>query len=273
MHFSIRTTHERAAGVGDSRLWTRLPNQAGEKQITVKQDRLTISGQANYLWNQYGNKTMMERLMEQKQQIVERRSQYISHAMEKGASPDAMKMELEEIDAQLEEIELQIRKLELEEQRKAAGMNTDGQKKKDDHKEILSSNTADSGQGEDSSFAINMNALVSASNEMKKISSVKMAQITLNRESKAWEHSDPVRSMTLKHKAEELNGKMLERSGDINDELRKTNDKMTNVQRHAKDNEDDPSSKPMDEHQAATELKNKQESSGYSRVPMDNATP
>ncbi|GED18067.1 hypothetical protein [Aneurinibacillus migulanus] len=59
-----------------------------------------------------------------------------------------------------------------------------------------------------------------------------MAQITLRRESKGWEHSDPIRSDALKRKAEGLNGKMMEMSGEINNDIVKAIKKDKEAKEH-----------------------------------------
>ncbi|MEK3914217.1 hypothetical protein [Paenibacillus sp. FSL H7-0331] len=222
MKISIHSGNEQIARSLKGRTWKGISPQSGEKHKMIKEDELSISKRANNLWNQNGGKrTMTERLMEQKQQIAERRSQYISKAMEKDMDPEVIKLELEEFDTQIEEIENQIRKLQLEEQHKAIGMDKESKKEEgnNDDDEVQSHGSINPRQVEDPLASNTMKALISVSNEMKQTSSVKMAQITLNRESKAWEFSDPARSKALKSKAEDLDGKMIEISGNASNEI------------------------------------------------------
>jgi hypothetical protein len=198
--------------------WTGLANQNGDKQSNKKQDSLSISRQALSLSKQNGSKpSVLGRLMEQKQNIMERRQQYVTQAMEKGTSPEVIQMELDEFDTQLEKIDNQLSKLQLEEQRKALGMNDEGREDEKTNEEIRNPDAPYSnGEQAESLGTHQMKNLISASTGMNLGSSVTRAQLTLNREAKTWEHSDPARSAALKDKAESLNGKLLEIAGQVN---------------------------------------------------------
>jgi len=198
--------------------WTGFANQNGDKQAAMKQDRLFISRQAMSLSKQNGtNPSAIERLMEQKQNIMERRQQYITRAMEKGTSPEVLQIQLDELDEQLEKIDSQLSKRQLEEQREALGMDDASGEGGKTNGEARNRNAAGSNGGQaESPEAQQTKTLISASTEMKQGSSVTRAQLTLNREAKYWEHSDPARSAALKDKAKELNGKLIEIAGEAN---------------------------------------------------------
>ncbi|MCU6793801.1 hypothetical protein OB236_16980 [Paenibacillus sp. WQ 127069] len=198
--------------------WTGLANQNGDKQSNKKQDSLSISRQALSLSKQNGSKpSVLGRLMEQKQNIMERRQQYVTQAMEKGTSPEVIQMELDELDTQLEKIDNQLSKLQLEEQRKALGMNDEGREDEKTNEETRNPDApCSNGEQTESLGTHQMKTLISASTGMNQSSSVTRAQLTLNREAKSWEHSDPARSAALKDKAESLNGKLLEIAGQVN---------------------------------------------------------
>ncbi|AWB46605.1 hypothetical protein DCC85_22150 [Paenibacillus sp. CAA11] len=254
MRISIHSGNEQISRNLKVQVSTGVSLQTGDAQKVMKQDKLSISQRANNLWSQnVGKKSATEQLMEQIQQITERRSQYMSNAMEKGVSTEVMKLELADFDAQIEEVETQIRKIKLEEQQKATGMDKENQKEENDEKEVLERGSIDSGQVEDPLASNTMGALVSASNKMNQISKVKMAQITLNSESKALENSDPARSKALKSKADGLNGKMMEITNDATSEISQAikKDNKESLQQHQVENEgiditeQEPSSKTI----------------------------
>ncbi|TNJ68094.1 V-type ATPase 116kDa subunit family protein [Paenibacillus hemerocallicola] len=201
--------------------WTRLADQNGDKQTTIKQDSLSISRQAQSELKQNGSQSsMMGRLMEQKQNLMERRQRYITQAMEKGTSPDVMEMELEEMDVHLAKIDSQLRELQLKEQRKALGVDDEsGEDEKSNEEDRNGSAARFDGEQAESFGVPGMRSLISASMDIKQGSSVTRAQLTLNREAKFWEHSDPARSAQLRDKAEALDGKLLEIVGHVNEAM------------------------------------------------------
>ncbi|BFT74608.1 hypothetical protein [Paenibacillus sp. P36] len=189
------------------------------KQKSDKQDKMTISLQAQNLFNrQNGKQSMMERLIEQKQNMMDRRNEYMSNALERGASPEAMKADLEQMDKQIQELDQQIRELQHKDLRKATGVDHDSEEENDFRKNESKQVVAPD-QKHDSSLSLDsMKAVVSTNNELKQTKSMKMAQITLHREAKNWE-SDPARSAELKSKADDLNGRMIHASLAVNRDL------------------------------------------------------
>ncbi|WP_010493310.1 hypothetical protein [Paenibacillus elgii] len=220
-----------------------------QEQKQQQQDKVTIR---KPFLNGPGQKTAakaLERLMEQKQGLMERRGNYLSDALKKGTSAESMKAELENIDKQIQELEEQMRKIQLEEQRKAAGLDEESKKKGE------KSNTSGLGGSypnesqEDSVVSSNtMQAVVSASQEKQNFGRIKMAQNTLRTEAKGWEHSNPARSSELKEKAENLNGKLMELSGNIASDLTKAireDDKIASTKPAKQTKEEESSDKPQ----------------------------
>ncbi|QGQ94790.1 hypothetical protein EHS13_07815 [Paenibacillus psychroresistens] len=252
MNISTSPKNEWIAGSSEIRAVTGSSHQTDQKQKMGKQDKITISPQAHNLFNQNsGKKTIMQRLMEQKQNIIDRRSDYISKGLEKGTSPEDMKYRLEQIDKQIEEIDKQVLELQHEELRKATGMSNEDQKEKGINKEIQSNHSTDSEQGAPVVTLNTMKALISTNYEVKQVNSVKMAQLTLNRESKDWAGSDPARSEKLKTKAEELNGKLINIVSSANKDLTHAIEKGKNdsSHHHASENEDLDITQPVNVNQ------------------------
>lgn len=204
-------------GAYGSHTYARRSNANEQQEHKQPQDKVTIR---KPFLNGPGQKTAataLERLMEQKQSLTERRGNYLSEALKKGTSAEAMKAELETIDKQIRELEEQMRKIQIEEQRKAAGLDEESKEKAESSKDVsLGGSSPNERSQEDSVLSSNtIQAVVSASQEKQNFGRIKMAQHTLRTEAKGWEHSDPARSSELKEKAENLNGKLMELSGNI----------------------------------------------------------
>ncbi|AET58613.1 hypothetical protein HPL003_09250 [Paenibacillus terrae HPL-003] len=164
---------------------------------------------------------VLERLMEQKQNLIDRRSDYLSNAVKRGASPDNIKADLEEMDKQIQQMDEAIQKQTLEERRKALG--TDEESKKEIEKGLAEKteqyNPKTAEEQKQSFFTYTMKGIVSANNELKMAKVTKMAQITLQSEAKGWENSDPAKSAALREKAEGLNSKILDIAGAVNEHI------------------------------------------------------
>ncbi|WP_219835667.1 hypothetical protein [Paenibacillus sp. R14(2021)] len=244
MNISMNIKSDRMAGAMGSATAARSKHnhQTDDKQTSDKQDKLTISMQAHSLFNQnHGKKSMMERLMEQKQNMMDRRNDYISNALEKGAGSDEIKAGLEQIDQQIQELDKQIQALQHKDLRSVTGANPDAEDKSDDKKNE-SKHTVDPNQGYGSSLSLDtMKALVSSQNELKQTGSMKMAQITLKREAKDWE-TNPEKAAQLKSRAEELNGKMIDANLDANREwvqaVANSNNNEESIHLHMNENKD-----------------------------------
>ncbi|ASR49413.1 muscle M-line assembly protein unc-89 Uncoordinated protein 89 [Paenibacillus kribbensis] len=153
---------------------------------------------------------IIQQLTEQKQNLMERRSDYLSNALKRGLGPEAVKAEMEEIEKQIQQIDENIQKQSLEEQKKALGMDEESKKE------------AQKGKREEyqSLITYTMHSVISANNELKNAKITKMAQITLGSEAKGWESTNPAKSAALREKAEGLNGKIMEVAANINDRVR-----------------------------------------------------
>ncbi|MGQ7889303.1 FlxA-like family protein [Paenibacillus sp. WC2504] len=218
MNISINHTNERTPGrlviptdIGKN----DHPKTIDKYKRDEKKDIITISPQAHNMFSKNGGKKpIVERLMEYKQNILDRRNDYVSNSLEKGASPDEMKAGLEKIDKQIQDIDKQIKQLQQEELRKATG-SADKNFKEDDGVMDKTVNNSDSSGSQDFSAmqltSETMKALISTSNDVKQVKSVKMAQLTLESEALNWA-SDPARSERLKSKAAELDGKIIHTS-------------------------------------------------------------
>ncbi|NEN85263.1 hypothetical protein [Paenibacillus elgii] len=262
-------------GAHSNHTYARRSN-ANEQQEHKQQQQDKVTIRKPFL-NGPGQKTAasaLERLMEQKQNLTERRGNYLSEALKKGTSAESMKVELENIDKQIRELEEQMRKIQLDEQRKAAGL--DEESKKKDKK----SNTSGLGGSypnesqEDSVVSSNtMQAVVSASQEMQNFGRIRMVQNTLRTEAKGWEHSNPARSSELKEKAENLNGKLMELSGNIASDLTKAireDDKIASAKPAKQAKEEESSDKPQ---QSGSRQLTVQEIETYSEKRKGNKSP
>ncbi|MEC0234634.1 muscle M-line assembly protein unc-89 Uncoordinated protein 89 [Paenibacillus kribbensis] len=158
-------------------------------------------------------------MIEQKQNLMERRSDYLSNALKRGLGPEAVKAEMEEIEKQIQQIDENIQKQSLEEQKKALGMDEESKKEtQEDKKEQYTPKTAE--EQKQSQITYTMHSVISANNELKNAKITKMAQITLGSEAKGWESTNPAKSAALREKAEGLNGKIMEVAANINDRVR-----------------------------------------------------
>ncbi|WP_068502403.1 muscle M-line assembly protein unc-89 Uncoordinated protein 89 [Paenibacillus kribbensis] len=201
MNVSFTSSHQSPFRNTDSnRLELRHP-------ISAKAERKSIGKPQN---------KMIQQLTEQKQNLMERRSDYLSNALKRGLSPDAVKAEMEEIDKQIQQIDENIQKQSLEEQKKALGMDEESKKEaQEDKKEQYTPKTAE--EQKQSLITYTMHSVISANNELKNAKITKMAQITLESEAKGWESTNPAKSAALREKAEGLNGKIMEIAANVNE--------------------------------------------------------
>ncbi|WP_342427771.1 muscle M-line assembly protein unc-89 Uncoordinated protein 89 [Paenibacillus sp. FSL L8-0158] len=161
---------------------------------------------------------VIQQLTEQKQNLMERRSDYISNALKRGLGPDAVKAEMEKIDMQIQQIDENIQKQLMEEQKKAFSMDEESKREaQEGKKEQYTHKTAE--EQKQSLITYTMHSIVSANNELKNSKINKMAQITLKSEAKGWENTNPARSATLREKAEGLDGKIMEIALNINERI------------------------------------------------------
>ncbi|WP_068614435.1 hypothetical protein [Paenibacillus tuaregi] len=155
---------------------------------------------------------LIDKLNEQKQALIERRTNYMSNAVKNGVNPKVIKAETDSIDEQIKELEQKIAEQSLEQQRKALGMDED--KKKKEAEKAPTTEDPDKQTPEEQKKAYTtyvMNSIVSAKNDLKKFEPVQTAQNILRTEAKSWEHNDPAKSASLLKKAANLDGKL----GDI----------------------------------------------------------
>lgn len=84
MNISVRFTGPKVAGSIEGRTANGQSPQLNKRQPFADQDKLTISKQAFNMLNRNQEKnSMLSSLMEQKQQLTERKAAYITHAVEK----------------------------------------------------------------------------------------------------------------------------------------------------------------------------------------------
>lgn len=113
----------------------------GSHMIQMQRDRMTISPQGKI-------SSVIDSLNKQKENILERREQFIQQACTQGQSDEMMKPQLEEFDQQLREIDKQIQEAALKRMtddsgKSAAKIHSNQQKTKQDiQNEILSNITA-----------------------------------------------------------------------------------------------------------------------------------
>ncbi|WP_438496903.1 muscle M-line assembly protein unc-89 Uncoordinated protein 89 [Paenibacillus sp. IHBB 3054] len=154
---------------------------------------------------------LINQLTEQKQSLIDRRSEYVGNALKRGDSPEVVQAELASLDEQIQQLDEQIRMNSLENQRKTQGLDEDTKKKKE---EELSQKSwsPDKQTPEEQQLAYTtytLNGVISAHNDLKQSGSVRMAQITLRTEAKSLENSNPVKSARLFQKASNLDQKLM----------------------------------------------------------------
>ncbi|MEC0182068.1 muscle M-line assembly protein unc-89 Uncoordinated protein 89 [Paenibacillus peoriae] len=180
--------------------------------------RHSISAQAERKSIGKPQNKVIQQLTEQKQNLMKRRSDYLSNALKRGLGPEAVKAEMEEIDKQIQQIDENIQKQSLEEQKKALGMDEESKKEAQKGKrEEYTPKTAE--EQKQSLITYTMHSIVSANNELKNAKIAKMAQSTLGSEAKGWENANPAKSAALREKAEGLNGKIVEIAANINERI------------------------------------------------------
>ncbi|WP_025720165.1 hypothetical protein [Paenibacillus sp. 1-18] len=186
---------------------------------------------------------IIQQLTEQKQNLMERRSDYVSNALKRGLGPEAVKAEMEEIDKQIQQIDENIQKQTLEEQKKALGMDEESKKEaQTGQQEQYTPKTAE--EQRQGQITYTMHSIVSANNELKNAKVTKMAQITLASEAKGWESTNSAKSAALREKAEGLDGNIMKIAAKINERISEAvNNEPTITDRD----------KPKDEKEANTE--------------------
>ncbi|MBU5483712.1 hypothetical protein KQI86_05170 [Clostridium sp. MSJ-11] len=228
MYLSLSSWSPMASMSNYNRTTTGSTIKIGAKDNNSKQNKTSINNPLSNNFNQNMGKknqnTMIKSLMEQKQNLMERKNNYLSDALKKGASSSAIESGLEEIDKQIREIEEQIGKIKLEEKRKSLGADKESKIDKEDKNNVKNkkeNSGEENSNKKDPLLSNTMKAVINSKNDIKNFSSVRAAQITLRRESKFWEHSDPVRSEELKIKSEALDGKIIDISNNVNNRISK----------------------------------------------------
>ncbi|MBE0337243.1 muscle M-line assembly protein unc-89 Uncoordinated protein 89 [Paenibacillus sp. 23TSA30-6] len=203
MNVSFTSSHQSPFRTTDNnRLELRHPTSAQDERKSIGKPQNKV----------------IQQLTEQKQNLMEKRSDYVSNALKRGLGPEAVKAEMEEIDKQIQQIDENIQKQSLEEQKKALGMDEESKKEaQEGKKEQYTSQTAEEQQQRLITYT--MHSVVSANNELKNAKITKMAKITLESEAKGWENTNPARSAALRQKAEGLNGKIMDIAANINERI------------------------------------------------------
>lgn len=73
---------------------------------------------------------LINQLTEQKQSLIDRRSEYVGNALKRGDSPEVVQAELASLDEQIQQLDEQIRMNSLENQRKTQGLDEDTKKRR-----------------------------------------------------------------------------------------------------------------------------------------------
>ncbi|MGQ4680846.1 muscle M-line assembly protein unc-89 Uncoordinated protein 89 [Paenibacillus polymyxa] len=203
MNVSFTSSHQSPFRTADNnRLELRHP-------LSAQAERKSIGKPQNKI---------IQQLTEQKQNLMERRSDYVSNALKRGLGPEAVKAEMEEIDKQIQQIDENIQKQSLEEQKRALGMDEDSKKEaQEGKKEQYIPKTAE--EQRQNLITYTMHGIVSANNELKNAKIAKMAQITLGSEAKGWESTNPAKSAALREKAEGLDGEIMGIAASINERI------------------------------------------------------
>ncbi|QQZ63385.1 muscle M-line assembly protein unc-89 Uncoordinated protein 89 [Paenibacillus sonchi] len=164
---------------------------------------------------------LLDHLNKQKQSLMDRRSEYLGNALKRGESQEAIQAELASMDEQIQQLEQQIQKQAIDNQNKTKGLEEDNPKKKDEA--LQESWSPDKQTPEEQQLAYttyNMNGVISAGNDLKQSSAVRIAQTTLRTEAKSWENSISGKSAGLLQKVTSLDQKLMSIAMDVQEQLK-----------------------------------------------------
>lgn len=114
----------------------------------VKQDSISISGQARRLFNGMNNKSnsLIDNLMKQRESLIEMKSKLTERTLDQGGALSNIKEQLKEFDKQIAEIDAQIAQQQIDERNKALGRDKEGQApastKKSDEERLITKATS-----------------------------------------------------------------------------------------------------------------------------------
>ncbi len=175
------------------------------------------------------NNIIIRDLMEQKQELAERRADYLDSAQEKGTDPTVIREKLHEFDTKIQELESQIRQIQLEEQSKAFKTGETEEEKQAGNNSMANNVQENEEEVTDKRkdlFASNaMSSVLSARMELRNIEGIKKAQSVLRTEALSVKERNPGRSETLSKKADDLDKKIEEIEKDINDKISRASEK------------------------------------------------
>ncbi|WP_060862368.1 hypothetical protein [Paenibacillus riograndensis] len=164
---------------------------------------------------------LLDHLNKQKQSLMDRRSEYLGNALKRGESQEAIQAELASMDEQIQQLEQQIQKQAIDNQNKTKGLEEDNPKKKDEAlQESWSPDKQTPEQQQLAYTTYNMNGVISAGNDLKQSSAVRIAQTTLQTEAKSWEKSNPAKSAGLLQKVTSLDQKLMSIAMDVQEQLK-----------------------------------------------------
>ena len=201
-------------------------NGRTEKNNTVNKSSMAVS-----LGKKSKKNNMLENLIEQKVNLMDRKNDIIEKALENGESPSAIKEKLDDINKQIDEINEQISKIQCEEQRKSLGTE-DASKKKEKLKEKSNKLSAEESNGDNSKEK--MTSVLSLSNNLSQAKALSSQRTSMSGEVRVLESEikldesrgiNPIEKRKSVAKIKENIENIAEK---INDKLTDTNNKFEN---------------------------------------------
>ncbi|MEC0172697.1 muscle M-line assembly protein unc-89 Uncoordinated protein 89 [Paenibacillus graminis] len=164
---------------------------------------------------------LLDHLNEQKQSLMERRSEYLGSALKRGESQDTIQAELASMDEQIQQLEQQIQKQTLDNRNKTLGLDEDDKKKKEETSQESWSPEKQTPEEQRLAYTTyTMSGVISAGNDLKQSGAVRMAQTTLRTEAKSWENSNSVKSASLLQKVTRLDQNLMSIAKDVQDQIK-----------------------------------------------------
>lgn len=196
-------------------------NSSTEKPI--KRDSIMISNEARAQLGDWQEKyvSMVESLMEKRQQIQEMKSNLIENTLEAGEELSTIKAQLAELDEQIAEIEGQMLAIETQKRER--------EQREKEEKQQAAAKTADNAE------SLQLAALLQSAQSLDQVSALKQVKVPIenaHRRLKTEMQNDIGRGTFLESKAkkiEELAGRMRNLDSAMNDQIRKARESSNEV--------------------------------------------
>ncbi|MCT4594784.1 MAG: hypothetical protein N4A57_11025 [Anaeromicrobium sp.] len=133
-------------------------NRNDNKVNNHNKKSMVISGKAMALGGKKNKNNRLEKLMEQKTNLINNKSTFMEKALKRGEDPRTIKEKVKSMNEQIEKIDKEINKIQLEEQHKASGKEDKSKKSKKSENSI-----------KDEEKKSSMDSIISITSHMKKI--------------------------------------------------------------------------------------------------------